>query len=47
MAGVPGDEDDYSCWEEDEDKEFWIGKMDLMRNENRSNQKDSSKALGV
>lgn len=21
--GVPGEEDDYSCWEEDDDKEFW------------------------
>lgn len=23
FKGVPGDDDDYSCWEEDEDKEFW------------------------
>ena len=22
--GVPGDDDDYSCFEEDEDKEFWV-----------------------
>lgn len=21
--GVPGDDDDHSCWEEDKDKEFW------------------------
>ena len=30
--GVPGDDDDYSCWEEDSDnKEFWASRNKQVR----------------
>lgn len=31
--GVPGDDDDYSCWEEDDDKEFWRVRNEATKND--------------